>query len=134
MIAVRGKEVGLKYLLVLGSSCLAASLLYASLAMPDSFVMSFAGSGAVHTMLRIIIVGALIAVLLSRPPRSAQFRVALGVVSSIILVAACFSMMDYKIGVLDAILYLEVSIILAIEAIENQKAPVRLAQPQALTH
>lgn len=120
-------NISSKQVITAGSILMALWLLGSSIMQPDGFVMSFAAGGAVHGVLRGLIVGALLAVLLSRPPRSMPFRIVLGAVSSVVLAGACVSMMDYQIGILDAILYLQVSIILAIEAIENQTAPVGLS-------
>jgi len=132
MIILQRLNVNTKHVLAAGSIVIAAWLLWSSITQPDGFVMSFAAGGVYHGVLRTIIIAALIAVLFSRPPRSMQFRVALGVASSLIIGGACLSMIDYQIGVLDAILYLQVAIILAIEAIENQKAPVRLSPQQSI--
>lgn len=119
------KKFTTKHMIVIGSILMAVLLLWGGIMQPDSFLMSFASVGPEHTALRAVILGSLIAILVSRPPRSFPFRMLLGAVSSLVLVVACVSMIDYQIGVLDAFLYLEVSIILAIEAIESQTVSVR---------
>lgn len=107
-------------------------LLWSGLTQPDGFVMSFASAGIEHTILRSVILVSLVAILFSRPPRSRQFRALLGSVSALVLLVACASMADYQIGVLDAILYFEVSVILAIEAIEPHRAPVNFSAAPSL--
>lgn len=93
--------------------------------------MSFANAGLQDTILRVFIVIGLVVVLVSRPPRSAKVRFLLGVLSSVILVGTCASMVDYRIGLLDTALYAQASIILALEAIETQTSPVRFARTAA---
>lgn len=129
-MTVRGKNITTKDFITIASAGIATVLLVNGIVHPDGFLMSFANSGPIHTALRAIVLVGLFVVLVSRPPRSTPVRVALGALSSIVLMGACASMMDYHIGVLDAVLYLQVSIILAMEAIENQKAPVRFSQTQ----
>lgn len=115
----------------MASAILTGWLLYNGILHYDGFLMSFANTGPLHTGLRAAVLVGLLVVLVSRPPRSTPVRMALGALSSVVLMGACVSMMDYHIGVLDAMLYLQVSIILAMEAIEDQKAPVRFSQVQS---
>lgn len=121
-------QTSAKQLITLASGLLAAWLLYNGIFQTDTFLMSFANSGPVHTVIRITVLIGLAVVLISKPPRSAPVRLILGSLSSVVLMGACVSIMDYHIGVLDALLYLQVSIILAMEAIEDKKAPVRFPQ------
>lgn len=129
-MTVRGKTIDTKQIITLTSAVLTAWLLYSGIVNTDGFLMSFANSGVIHTGLRAAVLVGLLIVLFSRPPRSTAVRMGLGALSSIVLMGACVSMMDYHIGILDAVLYLQVSIILAMEAIEDQKAPVRFSQTQ----
>lgn len=106
---------------------MAGWLLATGVLLPDSFVMSFASTGVIHSVLRGIVILGLIVVLVSRPPRSARVRLLLGAASTMLIVGSCVSIVNYQIGVLDIVLYAQVAIILAIEAIEIQTAPVRFA-------
>lgn len=124
---VRGRKFDTKHLITLMSIILAGWLLAIGLLVPDSFVMSFASAGIVHSVLRAVVIVGLVIVLLSRPPRSAQVRLLLGTVSTMLVAGSCASIINYQIGILDIILYTQVAIILAIEAIEIQTAPVRFA-------
>lgn len=111
-------------MLIAANLLIAAALLAGGIWMTDSFYMSFADTGTMHTVLRAVVVVGLMIILFSRPPRSAPVRMVLGALSSVILIGACASMIDYHVGPLDAVLYLQVSIILALEAIESQTAPI----------
>ena len=115
---IRGKKFDTKQLLVITSLLLTLWLLVAGLWYRSDFIMSFADIGTTHTILRGIVVTGLLIIFLSKPPRSSVVRVILGALSTIILVGAFGSMVDYQVGPLDALLYMQVSILLAIEAIE----------------
>lgn len=104
---------------------MAVALLVGGIQYPDGFLMSFASAGYIHTALRVLVVVGLIVVLVSQPPRSPQVRLILGLVSATLLVGGIVSIVDYRIGILDVMLYTQVAIILAIEALENKTAPVR---------
>ena len=124
-------QFSLKHGIVTATLLLTLILLTTSIMAPASFMMSFANAGLQDTILRVFIVIGLVVVLVSRPPRSAKVRFFLGVLSSVILVGTCASMVDYRIGLLDTALYAQASIILALEAIETQASPVRFARTAA---
>lgn len=130
-MTVQNRKFTTKHLITSASIVMASWLLVSGLLLPDSFVMSFASAGIVHSVLRAVVIIGLIVVLMSRPPRSARVRLLLGTVSAMLIAGGCASIVNYQIGILDVILYAQVAIILAIEAIEIQTAPVRFAQKTA---
>ena len=85
--------------------------------------MLLANNGVFDSGLRVGILAALITVFVSSPPRALYFRIFLGATSTIVLIASFVLMADYHIGILDALLYLLVSIVLALEALEYETAP-----------
>lgn len=125
-------RIGLKGLIVSGTGLFALALLLTSLYAPESFAASFISMNILHTYLRIATLAGLLIVLVTRPPRPMQVRMFLGMMSSVILIGALAAMTEYQIGVLDAVLYLQVSIIMAMEAIENKTAPVQFAKQTSL--
>lgn len=125
------KHVTTKQLLALASLLMVGALLAGGIWYPDSFLMSFADTGTVHSVLRSLVIIGLMVIVVSRPPRSERVRLLLGTLSSIILAGACASMVDYHVGLLDAAVYLLVSIVLALEALEAQPARVAFAQTQS---
>lgn len=127
-MTVRGKKFDTKHLIALMSIFMAAWLLANGLLLPDGFVMSFASAGIVHSVLRAVVIIGLVAVLVSRPPRSARVRLFLAALSAMLFAGSCAAVLNYQIGILDVLLYSQVAIILAIEAIEIQTAPVRFAR------
>jgi hypothetical protein len=124
---MRDRKFTTKHLMALMSIAMAAWLLITGILQPDGFVMSFASAGVVHSVLRAIMITALIIVLTSRPPRSPRVRLLLGSISAVLMAGGLSSIVHYQIGILDIVLYTQVAIILAIEAIEIQTAPVRFA-------
>ena len=125
------KSMNMKHVITALTLALTLLLLAQGAWSPDSFLMSFANVGVQDTVLRSLACVGLVIILASRPPRSMRMRYVLGALSTIILSGACVSMVDYHIGILDAALYVQASIILAMEAIETQTAPVRFARSSA---
>ena len=110
-------------LIILGSIIMTVWLLVTGLIAPDSITMSFASSGIIHTILRGGVLIMLIGAFMSSPPRSSLFRVLLGAMSTTVLIVSFVLMSGYQIGILDALLYLLVSIVLALEALEFDTVP-----------
>jgi len=117
-----------KQLIICGSLLFAAFLFLSGIAASDSFIMGLASDGMMHTVLRGITLLGLTVILFSKPPRPFAVRVVIGAMSSMILIGSFVAMADYHIGVIDAILYLLVAIVLAIESIEEKTAPVRFSK------
>ena len=121
-----------KQSLAFASLLMVAVLLAGGVWYPDSFLMSFADTGIVHSVLRGLVIIGLAVIVVSRPPRSERVRLLLGTLSSIILAGACASMVDYHVGLLDAVVYLLVSIVLALEALEPQPASVAFSRARSI--
>lgn len=117
-------NIGSKQLIVFGSIILTSALLVGGVTGSDTMLASFIGTNVLDTVLRAIILAGLITVLVTHPPRPYYLRLVLGALSSIVLIGAFAGMADFHIGILDAVLYLLVSNILAMEAIEDKSAPV----------
>lgn len=61
--------------------------------------------------------------LVTDPPRALAFRAILGISAVAIVVAVIQSSLAYKLGFIDTVLYLEVAIILGLEALEPKTRP-----------
>lgn len=86
-----------------------------------------------YDAIRLALIVLLMGLLFSAPPRSIPFRVILGAVAGTLLIGSVIMMMNYQIGILDAVLFGQVALIFAIEAAEAyltkpvvRKIPVRM--------
>lgn len=113
-----------KRAIALGAAALTLLVLTVSVVVPTSLMMTFASAEYQHIILRGLILLGLLVIAFSKPPRAFVIRLLIGALSSIVLVVACVSMIDYSIGLLDGALYLLTSIILALESIEDEPVPM----------
>jgi hypothetical protein len=70
---------------------------------------------------RVLVAVLLLFLLFTDPPRSLKVRSALGAASFVMFVVALQSLFAYQIGIIDCVLYLEVAIIVGLEALEPQR-------------
>ena len=109
--------------LIVATFLLVAVLLVGGVYFPTNPLMWFAGTSDVYQVIRGVILALMVALFLSRPPRSIIFRVLLGVSAAALLAVPIFGVLTYQIGAVDAVVFTEVAIILAIEALEYAKKP-----------
>ena len=109
--------------LIVATFLLVAVLLVGGVYFPTNPLMWFAGTSDVYQVIRGVILALMVALFLSRPPRSIIFRVLLGVSAAALLAVPIFGVITYQIGAVDAVVFTEVAIILAIEALEYAKKP-----------
>jgi hypothetical protein len=115
-----------------GAGLIALALLAGSLFIPGSFVMTLASSSVAANVARIVIIGLMIGLIITNPPRSRVFRTALGVASVGFLGYAWNHAMSGTIQLADSILYLQAAIAFAIEALET-RVPVTDAEEEQPT-
>lgn len=101
-----------------------ATLFAGSIYFPDTFVMSLADTSAMYQFLRGAIVVLLISLLVTTPPRSMALRTMIGGWSFLLAVQAVEALVSYQLRLLDGLVFLEVAIILGIEALETRQIPV----------
>lgn len=65
----------------------------------------------------------LFVLLVTDPPRAILFRIILGMSAAIIMAMSIYGLFDYQLGLVDAVLYIEVAIILGLEALEPKVHP-----------
>ena len=89
----------------------------------DSFFLLCSSAPAFQGM-RLAIVVMLLSLLFTNPPRSRSFRAVLGVFAAVVFTGSLTLMFRYQIGFIDALLFVETAIIVAIAALET---PVRIS-------
>ena len=99
-------------------------LLAGSVYFPQTFLMSLADTSVTYQVLRVAIVLLLVSILVTKPPRSLKVRAMIGGWSFLLAVQAVEALFSYQLRLLDGLVFLEVSIILAIEALETRQIPV----------
>lgn len=99
-------------------------LLTGSIYFPQTFLMSLADTSVTYQVLRAAIVILLVSILVTKPPRSLKLRSMIGAWSFLLAIQAVESLLSYHLRLLDGLVFLEVAIILAIEALETRQIPV----------
>lgn len=84
----------------------------------DAPLMWLASTSLNYAYMRVALIIVLVTLLLTSPPRSAYFRLFLIGFSSALFISTIALSYWYAIGLLDAIVFIEVSIIFMIEALE----------------
>lgn len=88
----------------------------------DSLLQLFASSDPVLQIVRVGIIGLLLTLLLIAQPRSIYLRVMLGGASVFLAIGSVSLLLHYLIGMLDVVVFIQVAIIFAIEALESPEA------------
>ena len=104
-----------------------SALLIGGMYYPNSFAMIMADTSTMFTALRAVICVLLFGLLVTNPPRSLALRTSVGVGSLFLLGITVYQLMNFQMFILDAIVFVEVAIIFAIEAFESRRVsiPVR---------
>ena len=90
------KKFDIKQFIIAATLVMTVVLLVTGISYPNSALMSFANVGMFDTILRSLVAVGLVAILLSRPPRSTQVRCMIGLLSSVVLIGACVSMVELQ--------------------------------------
>jgi hypothetical protein len=101
-----------------GGALIALALIAGSIFIPTSFVMVLASTSLVANIGRVIIVGLMIALIVTNPPRSLVFRRVLAAASFGFGYWALMHTLSGTIQLADSVLYLVAAIAFAIEALE----------------
>lgn len=110
--------------LVIFTLMFVAMLFVGSIYFTDTLLISLADTSPTYQLLRAAIVVLLISILVTNPPRSLKLRSMIGAWSFLLGLQAIESLFSYQLRLLDGILFLEVAIILAIEALETRQIPI----------
>ena len=101
-----------------GGALIALALIAGSIFIPTSFVMVLASTSLIANIARVIVIGLMIALIVTNPPRSEAFRAVLGVASLSFGYWALMHTLSGTIQLADSVLYLVAAIAFAIEALE----------------
>lgn len=115
----------MKQVLIITTTLLIGAMLFDGVYYPDSPLMWLASTAITYAFIRLGLVVILLGLLAFRPPRSFQARVFLGSVASVLGIVTLVLVGQYNIAFLDAIVFIEVAIILMIEALETDQLTVR---------
>jgi hypothetical protein len=96
----------------------AVLLIFGSTLTPGSTLMSLASTAAAVDAVRGVLVAAMIALLLTRPPRHWLFRACLGVIAVVFAVITCSLFVGSSMHVLDMLLFAEAAIAFGLAALE----------------
>lgn len=122
-----------------GKSLIAMTLLYVTLLLgacfmfPHSFLTSVADPSLGYAVLRGVIIALLISLLVTKPPRSRKLRAVIGAGSVLFGMMAIQSIFNYDMRLLDSVVFMEVAIILGIEALETRVVHVHVRAEPSLT-
>ena len=117
--------MGVKKLLTIITTFLVGAMLFNGLYQPEVPLMWLASTTVNYAYMRAALVVVLIMLLVTRPPRSPYFRTFLMAFSSALFLSTVLLLNWYAIGIMDAVIFIEVSIILMIEGLEATPSRVR---------
>ncbi|MBL8160287.1 hypothetical protein JNJ66_07585 [Candidatus Saccharibacteria bacterium] len=115
----------MKQLMILLTLVITAAMLISGVFFPDSPLMWLGSTAPEYAGLRGGIIAMLIVLLCTKPPRALWLRSLLLAVAVALAGASLVQAMNYQLQLFDAALFIEVAIILAIEALEGHHRPAR---------
>ncbi|MEO5499681.1 MAG: hypothetical protein ABIR46_04235 [Candidatus Saccharimonadales bacterium] len=111
-----------------------SALLIGGIYYPGSFAMILADTKMTFTVLRAVVCILLIGLLLTNPPRSIVLRSIVGAGSVFLLIMISYLLLNFQMYLLDAIVFLEVTIIFGIEALESRKTVMPIREKHTGVH
>ena len=123
--------MGIKRLLIFATAILVSTMLFDGLYHKDAPLMWLAATDTNYAYMRAALVGVLIALFLSSPPRALQFRLFLGAFGAALLGSTIWLSSTYAVDLLDAVIFTEVAIIFMIESLEADQVKVTHFGPKA---
>lgn len=109
----------MKRTLIAGTIALLAVVLLGSMFFTNEFTAALMVSSFGLQLVRVGLIIILAALLIWSPPRSLEFRIILGGVAAGLFLAGGVMLFDYRLGFIDSIIFIEVAIIFALEALET---------------
>lgn len=109
----------MKNALIITTIAFIASMFAGSLLIDDSLFQWAVATTTEYQLARVIIVGFLVMLLVSKPPRHMAFRIVLGMVAVSTVIGVAALVAANGMPVLDAVIASEVAIIFALEALET---------------
>lgn len=109
----------MKRFIIAGTIALLAAVTVGTAISQDSLLEVFAANDMLSQLIRVGLIGLLVTLLVTSPPRSMEFRTSLAVISACLTFGVALMLSNYQVAMLDAVLFVEVAIIFALEAIES---------------
>lgn len=117
--------MGMKRLMIIITTLLVGAMLFSGLYQPEAPLMWMAETTTNYAYMRAALIVVLLTLLVTTPPRSSYFRIFLMAFSGALGISTILLSHWYAIGLLDAIVFLEVAIILMIESLEASSEDVK---------
>lgn len=117
--------MGTKSLMIIVTTLLVGTMLFSGLYQPESPLMWLAATTINYAYMRAALIVVLLTLLITNPPRSGYFRIFLMAFSTALGVSTILLSYWYAIGILDAIIFIEVAIIFMIESLEASVEDVK---------
>jgi len=121
----------MKKLLIVGTIILTTALLVSGALYPDSPFMWLASTSVGYEITRAGLIAVLAVLLFSNPPRALYFRFFLAACAACLGIATIGLLFTFQMNLIDAIVFMEIAIIFAIEALES---PERYGYPVSMKH
>ncbi len=109
----------MRHLLVIGTITLLGCMIAGQQLTSDSLLSVFWSSAIEYQVTRVVLVSLLLGLLFTTPPRSMRFRMALGLVAGALFCGSAAMLLGYQMRILDAVMFIQIAIIFAIEALES---------------
>lgn len=109
----------MKRIIIAGTIAFLAAITVGTTFVHDPLLQAFIASDLLSQTVRLVLIGLLTVLFFTAPPRSIEFRTALGFASGLLSIGVAIMMSQYSIALLDALLFVEVAIIFALEALES---------------
>lgn len=117
--------MGVKRLLIIITAFLVGAMLFSGLYQPDAPLMWLAETTTNYAYMRAALIVVLLTLLITDPPRSGFFRTFLAAFSAALAISTVVLSYWYAVGLLDAVIFIEVAIIFMIEALEADTKDVK---------
>lgn len=108
----------MKRIIIAGTIALLATVFLGSLFHIEHTLLILTSGSIEFQVIRLALIGLLAALLIWSPPRSLDFRTILGAVSAVLTFGTAFMLSNYQIGIFDALIFIEVALIFALESAE----------------
>lgn len=112
----------MKKILIFGTIILMTALLISGIWFPTYPLMWLASSSLSYEIIRSALIVILTILLFSNPPRAIYFRILLAVCATSLGISTIVMLGSYNMNLIDAIVFMEIAIIFAIEALEAQSS------------
>lgn len=125
MIKKRITRLGINRFLIAATLLLVAAMSLGAVVYSDTFLSQLVDTSAAYQVIRLGVVVLLIGLLVTYAPRSAVFRLTLGVWALALATTALQLLFTYQMNFLDAVVFTELAIIFGIEALETRSIPIK---------